>query len=419
MRTTITFLVLLLITITANAQNALLKAGYLINPSDGSVLENQIIEIEHGKIKSITNYKDAPKNSDFIDLSDTWVTPGLIDCHVHLTLNLEYGQFDIYRNYLEDSNAYRALVGAENAKQLLYGGFTTVKEIGSDGDYITADIIKAIDNNLIEGPTIIYAGKIIAPYGGQLKNINPTHEGFWNYEFIDADSNEEIRKAIRKNIYNGANCIKLVSGDQNYFYSKEEITFAVNEANKSGLKVTVHALNDNAAKEAVLGGVAAIEHGMFLSDETLKLMKEHDIFLVGTDLSIENWLAYGMSKMQAEYMYQKTLDRLIRAYNIGVKIAFGTDVIIDLKNKNRLESNYNLLKTWKEAKIPSLKILQTMTTDAAELLGIRNKKGSIENGYDADIVAFSNNPLNDIENINSIKFVMKKGNVIINFTKKK
>ncbi|WP_417882510.1 amidohydrolase family protein [Xanthomarina gelatinilytica] len=409
MRTVITLLLLMFINVTAIAQNATLKVGHLINPVTGTISENKVIKIENGKIKAISNYEDLNESMDFIDLSDAWVTPGLIDCHVHLTINLEYGKFDIYRKYLEDSNAYRALFGAENAKQLLYGGFTTIKEIGSDGDYITADIIKAIDNKLVEGPTIIYAGKIIAPYGGQLKNINSTHEGFWNYEFIDADSKDEIRKAIRKNIYNGASCIKLVSGDQNYFYSKEEIRFAVDEAKKSGLKVTVHALNDDAAKEAILGGVAAIEHGIFLSDETLQLMKENDVFLVGTDLSLENWLAYGIPKEEAHYMYQKTLDRLKRAYSIGVKMAFGTDVIIDLKNKNRLESNYEILKTWKEAKVPALKILQSMTIDAAELLGVENTVGKIEIGYDADIVAFKSNPLEDIENISLVKLVIKQG----------
>lgn len=411
MRTVITLLLLMFINVTVIAQNATLKVGHLINPVTGTISDNKIIKIENGKIKAISNYEDLNESMDFIDLSDAWVTPGLIDCHVHLTLNLAYVKFDIYRNYLEDSNAYRALVGAENAKQLLYGGFTTIKEIGSDGDYITADIIKAISNNLIEGPTIIYAGKIIAPYGGQLKNINPTHEGFWNYEFIDADSNEEIRKAIRKNIYNGATCIKLVSGDQNYFYSKEEIRFAVDEAKKSSLKVTVHALNDDAAKEAILGGVAAIEHGMFLSDETLQLMKENDVFLVGTDLSLENWLAYGIPK-EAQYMYQKTLDRLKRAYSIGVKMAFGTDVIINLKDKNRLQSNYEVLKTWKAAKVPALKILQSMTINAAELLGVENKVGKIEIGFDADIVAFNSNPLENIENISLVKLVIKQGEIL-------
>lgn len=407
------FLIILIIgvcCIPIIAQDLVLKVGHLIDPARNTVLDNQIIEIKDGRIKAIYDYNELEKNINFIDLSDHWVTPGLIDCHVHLTLNLEYQKLDIYRVYLEESNAYRALIGANNAKNLLYGGFTTIKEIGSDGDYVTSDIIKAIKNNLLEGPDIIYAGKIIAPYGGQLSNINSSNEGFWNYEFLDADSKDEMRKAIRKNIYNGANCIKLVSGDQNYFYSKEDIAFAVSEAHKSNLKLTVHAFKDDAAKEAILGGADAIEHGILLTDKTLTLMKDKGTFLVGTDLSLENWLAYGIPDNEAQYLYEQTLDRLRRAFRIGVKMAYGTDVIVDLPGKDRLESNYEILKTWKAAQIPEMKILQSMTSNAAELLGLHSKKGKIEIGFDADLVAFSKNPLEDIENIRSVYTVIKKGN---------
>ena len=136
-------------------------------------------------------------------------------------------------------------------------GFTTIKEIGNDANYATADIIKAIKKGWIKGPTIFYAGKIIAPYGGQTSGVNIENQHLWNFEYIDADNPDEIKKAIRKNIYYGADVIKLVSGQQAGYYELEDIKAAVDEAKKSGLKVTVHVQGGTAARNVILGGAAA------------------------------------------------------------------------------------------------------------------------------------------------------------------
>lgn len=398
--------------LTSNAQIIAIKAGHLIDPYSEKVLENKIILISGQTILDVVDNLNNTKPDETIDLSNAWVCPGLMDCHVHMTANMSYRNANLDQMYVYESDAYRVLRGAHNAELLLRGGFTTVKEIGNDGNYATADLIKAIANHWTQGPNILYAGKIIAPYGGQTNGIAPRNEFFWQYEYLDGDSHDEIRKAIRKNIYYGANSIKLVTGDQKYFYSEEDIRFAVEEAKSAGLKVSAHALGGEAAKNAILGGVASIEHGFFLNEELLKLMKEKGTFLVGTDFSFDNWYAYGMDSLTAAQNHEAIKNRLKLAYEIGVKMAFGTDIVVDINGENRLQSNLEVLSTWKEAGIPPMYLLKCMTSNAAELLGIENSRGRISKNFTADIVAFSDNPLDDIENIKKISFVMKEGTII-------
>lgn len=335
-----------------------------------------------------------------------------MDCHVHITDNEAYRNVTHEQVYATESTVLRAIRGTVVAKEFLDNGFTTIKEIGNDANYATADIIKAIKKGWIQGPTIIYAGKIIAPYGGQSRGVNIEHEHFWNFEYIDADTPDEIKKAVRQNIYYGATVIKMVTGD-NGIYNIEDIKAAVDEAKKYGLKVTVHVRNDAASgTNVILGGAAGIEHGFELDNTQLQLMKEKGTFLVGTDFSFDNWYAYGMDSTRATTFSNMVLDRLKRAYKIGIKMAFGTDIIVNLPGLNRVQSNLKVLNTWKAAAIPSSYILQTMTINAAELLGIEKERGVLEQSYYADIIALKNNPLDDIEAIKTIQFVMKEGKII-------
>jgi imidazolonepropionase-like amidohydrolase len=396
----------------ANAQNIVIKAGHLFDARSGKMLDNQIIIIQNGKIKEVGADLKFGKEDKVIDLSGSWVLPGLMDCHVHITDNETYRNLTINQTYATESTAFRAIRGTVVAKQFLDNGFTTIKEIGNDAEYATADIIKAIKRGWIEGPTIIYAGKIIAPYGGQSRNVNSEHEGFWKFEYIDADTPDEIKKAVRQNIYHGATVIKMVTGD-NGFYDEADIKAAVDEAKKYGLKVTVHVRSDaQTANAVILGGAAAIEHGFDLSNEQLQLMKDKGTFLVGTDFSYDNWFAYGMSSESAKFMADKVADRLRRAYKIGTKMAFGTDIIVDLPEMNRVGSSLKVLNSWKAAEIPPSYILQTMTVNSAELLGFEKSKGVLEKSFDADIIALKNNPLENIENVKTVRFVMKEGKII-------
>ena len=401
---------------STQAQNTVIKAGHLFDSRTGKFLDDQIIIIKQGRILQTGSNLKYEKNDIVIDLSNSWVLPGLMDCHVHITSNYPYRQNTELSNiYSTESSGFRALRGAYNAELLLKSGFTTIKDIGNDANYATADVIKAIRQGWIKGPNIFYSGKIIAPYGGQTFGINPEHEGLWNFEFLDADTDDEIIKAIRKNIYFGANTIKMVTGDQRYFYTEQNIRTAVNEAHRAGLKLTCHVLRGGeAARNVILGGADAIEHGLFLEDSLLQMMKDRGVFLVGTDLTFDNYYAYGGDSAGAKQITDGIIDRLKRAYKIGTKMAFGTDVIIDLPGKNRVESNLEILKSWKSAGIPSSYVLQTMTVYAAELLGIDKSRGVLEKNYLADIIALKNNPIENIDAIKNVRFVMKGGEVIKN-----
>jgi imidazolonepropionase-like amidohydrolase len=403
--------ILLFFTLTATAQNTVIKAGHMFDARTGKMLENQIIIIQGGKIKEIGTNLKFSREDKIIDLSNAWVLPGLMDCHVHITNNETYRNLTHEETFATESTAFRAIRGTVVARQFLDNGFTTIKEIGNDANYATADIIKAIKKGWIQGPTIIYAGKIIAPYGGQSRGVNFEHERFWNFEYIDADNPDEIKKAIRQNIYYGATVIKMVTGD-NGIYDVEDIKAAVDEAQKYGLKVTVHVGNKGGATNVILGGAAAIEHGFDLDDTQLQLMKDKGTFLVGTDFSFENWYAYGMDSAFAKTLEHKVIDRLKRAYKIGTKMAFGTDIIVDLPEMNRIQSSLKVLNSWNAAGIPPSYILQTMTIHSAELLGIEKNRGVLEQSYYADIIALNKNPLENIEAIKSVRFVMKEGKVI-------
>jgi imidazolonepropionase-like amidohydrolase len=393
------------------AQTTVIKAGHLFNSRTGEFSPDQTILVKAGKIVAVGKDLSYNPTDTLIDLSDAWVLPGLIDCHVHLTTNFPYRNLSIAQAYTTESTSLRALRGGYVAGQLLRGGFTTVKEIGNDANYASADVRKAINYGWLPGPDIVYAGKIIAPYGGQTSGVNSEHAHLWDYEFLDADTPDEIKKAVRQNIYYGATVIKLVSGD-NAYYNVEDIQAAVQEAGKTGLKVTVHVMGGPAARNAILGGAAAIEHGFDLDDDLLRLMRRHGTFLVGTDFSFANWYAYGLDSTAAHQLEQRGIDRLQRAYKARVKLAFGTDIIVDLPGLNRLQTNLQELRTWKLANIPAAYTLQTMTLYAAELLGVGETKGVIAPTYWADIIALKSNPLRDITQVEQVRFVMKKGQVV-------
>jgi imidazolonepropionase-like amidohydrolase len=278
-----------------------------------------------------------------------------------------------------------------------------------------SDVRRAIDAGWFAGPTIIDSGKIIAPFGGQSVGIPPRQGPIWQFEYIDADSPAEIRKAVRTNIYYGAGVIKLVSDNSAYHYSVEEISAAVDEAHRAGLPVAVHVYTSSeAADNAIAAGADSIEHGFMLTDAQLKRMKEKGIFLVGTDIPRAQLDIYGQSDGLPEpaVLAPMIIDRLKRAHRIGVRMAFGTDTTVDMPGRTRADMMFDYLAVWRAAGVPPADILRAMTVDAAELLRINKARGSIAVGLSADLVAMPANPLDDIENLRRIDFVMKDGKIV-------
>jgi imidazolonepropionase-like amidohydrolase len=167
-----------------------------------------------------------------------------------------------------------------------------------------------------------------------------------------------------------------------------------------------------AARNVILGGAAAIEHGFELDDDLLRLMKEKGTFLVGTDVGYDSNISWGLDSIRARFQEKNDIDRLQRAYKIGVKMAYGTDLVIDEPGLNRIQTTMKVLQTWKAAEIPNPYILQALTINAAELLGCEKSRGVLEKSYWADIIALKNNPLESIEAVKDVHFVMKEGKVL-------
>ncbi len=403
----------LLLAFPAWGQTIAIRAGNLIDPANGAVSKDQVILVKDGKISAVGHGLEIPKDAEIIDLSKSWIMPGLMDAHTHLTSGTKsWGVWDL--TYLYQNSADRALRGLRNAQTLLNAGITTVRDVGNDGAYIAVSLRRAIDQGLFPGPTILTSGKIIAPFGGQETAVSYEMGPFWRIEYLDADGPEQIRHAVRENIFYGADLIKLVADNSKSFYSLEEIRTAVEVAHSAGLAVAVHVLNDEPAKNVIMGGADSIEHGFYLSDDVLGLMREKGTVLVSTDFPADHFVAGHAYPTEAESREdaRKILDRLRRAYKIGVKLGFGTDIVIDLPNETRADMTWDYLAGWKAAGVPPAEILKSMTTIDAELLRISKQRGAIAPGLAADIVAAPADPLDDIEALRKINFVMKNGKIV-------
>ena len=407
-------LVLMIAAGSAFPQTTAIRVGNLVDPSAGTIAKNQVILVKEGKIVEVGPKVNIPAGSEVIDLMNAWVMPGLMDAHTHITLddlNMSTG-LDVI--FLRESSAMRALRGLRTAQDILRAGFTVVRDVGNDANYASVDIRDAIRKGWFIGPTVLTTGKIIAPFGGQTRRLPPEQGPFWLYEYIDADTVDEVRKAVRQNIYYGADAIKLVSDNSAFYYTEAEIRAAVEEAHAAGLAVSVHVMGGEAARNVILGGADSIEHGFYLSDELLQLMKEKGIWLVGTEFpqahleKLDPAGAMGQAKEAAA----KYIDRLKRAYKIGVKMAFGTDSVSNLPGKNRGDMMLDYLDMWDAAGVPPASTLKAMTTNAAELLRIEKVRGSIAKGMAADIIATPGNPLENIQVLRQVSFVMKDGKVV-------
>lgn len=391
------------------SQTVAIRAGNLIDPATGTVSKNQIILVKDKKIVEVGPAVTIPSEAEVVDLSSEYVMPGVMDAHTHITQSVQYFR-ELDANYLREDTPLRALRGLWTGQTLLNAGVTTVRDVGNDANFATVALRRAIDRGWFVGPTVLTAGKIIAPFGGQTGGIPQEIGPFWQFEYYDADNVAEIRKAIHENIYYGADLIKLVADNSPYHYSVEEIRAAVDEAHHAGRAVAVHVMGGEAASNVIEGGVDSIEHGFFLTDDQLRRMKEKGIFLSGTDFPTAHFAAGefpGAQKVGAAI-----IDRLARAYKIGVKMAFGTDIVTDAPNETRADMTWDYLAIWRSAGVPPAEILKCMTTNNAELFRIAKERGSITKGLFADIIAMPDSPLDNIESLRKVNFVMKNGAIV-------
>jgi imidazolonepropionase-like amidohydrolase len=411
------FSIFLIVAFPAIAQTVAIRAGNVIDPATGAVAKNQVIVVENGKISAIGGDVAIPQGAQVVDLSNEWVMPGLIDAHTHLTLTELPGKAPFEASYLKEGSALRGLRGLHNAQIILQAGFTTVREVGNEANYACSDLKKALKEGWFDGPTMQCAGKIIGQFGGQSGNIPPEQGEFWKWEYIDADSQDEIRKGIHENIYYGADVIKLVADNSAFHYSESDIRVAVEEAHAAGRPVAVHVYGGAAADNVIRGGADSVEHGFELTDEQLRLMKEKGTFLVGTDFPTAHLAGLSPSNdvlANADVLGKKIIDRLGRAHKIGVKMAFGSDTVTEMPGRTRADMMMDYLAVWRSAGVPPADILKAMTTNGAELLRINKERGAIAAGQFGDIIAMPTDPLQDVASLRKVNFVMKNGKIVRN-----
>lgn len=383
-----------------------IHAGYLVDVATGTVSANQQILIEGGVIREVGTRVAHPEGTEVIDLSDSWVMPGLIDAHTHLALqemdgsDLDDAGSYYYAGLIEDT-AMRVAQGTQMARSMLESGFVWVRDTGNNGNYGDVTIRRAIQGYWVPGPNMVTAGRMIAPWGGQFQ-MNPEKPDLGEPEYFYADSHEEIIQAVRQNVHFGATVIKLIIDNQPYIYSDEDVRVAVSEAHDMGVKVMAHATSDEGMRNAILGGVDSIEHGFSPSDETLQLMADRGTYLVGTDFPA--WRL-------GDARYASNIVRNQKAYEMGVPMAFGSDAVYYEAGRTRGEQTLDFLRSYVDAGLPNEHILRMATMNAADLLGAES--GQIVAGLDANIVAMPANPLDDIENLRGIDFVMKDGRVYV------
>lgn len=402
--------------LSLHAQTTAIKVGKLIDPETGKATEHQVILIENDKIKAVGTQLPIPKDAEIIDLSAYCVMPGLVDAHTHLCANLskfaDMLGVDYFDEVLLNPEAYRAIRAAKYAEEMLMAGFTIIRDAGNSGKYIDVSLKRAIDEGLIIGPTVIPAGRIIAPFGGQFRT-RADKKFLDNDEYFFADTKDELRKAIRENIFYGSEFIKVVVDSKKYQYNLEDLQTIVAEAANANMKVMAHCQTTRGEYNAALAGVASIEHGWNLPDSVATVMKNKNVTLVSTDFTVKELMAFGNNEQRATEIHQRRVERLARAYKAGVCIAFGTDIMVDVDNETRGAVAVDYITSFKEAEIPDAEILKIMTINAYKLLGVEKKRGLIRAGNYADIIATKDNPLENIDALRKVSFVMKNGKLAL------
>ena len=411
--TIFTFLFVLALTTqaqqSANSVITAVKAGRLLDPETGTVLINQIILIENGKFKAIGANIAIPTGAKVIDLSSLTVMPGLVDAHNHLALTYKVvPEGNVYYvTYINESTALRAIQAASNGMQMLSSGFTIVRDMGNNGNYADTALRQAIEQGWIPGPKIINSGIIIGGMGGQFW---PTPEmGIGKNivfpEYIDADTPDEIVKAVHQNLLYGAKVIKLCVDCKPWGYSVDDIKLAMAEAAKAGMKVEGHVQTVDGAKRAIEAGIWSIAHDSGLNDEMHKLMAKKGIWRAGTETPIT------LPEHTTEERYNKTVASLRNAYDNKVPLTFSTDADYYVPGKTRGEVAIEFIETWKAAKIPNVDILRAMTVNGYKVSETEQTRGFIKVGLAADLIALAGNPLEKIDALREVNFVMKDGEV--------
>jgi imidazolonepropionase-like amidohydrolase len=399
----------------------IIHAGRLIDgKADAPQLEMTIV-IEEGRItRVVKGYEPGKEGDKVIDLKEYTVMPGLMDMHTHLQ---SQHSRDSYTERFFMEQAEYALRSTVYARATLMAGFTTVRDLGDNGVNAIA-LRRAINEGWVPGPRIFTAGKSIATTGGHADPSNSLRGAFKSdpgpLEGV-INGPDEARKAVRQRYKDGADLIKitatggvlsLAASGQNPQFTQEEVNAIVATAKDYGMAVAVHAHGTEGMKRAALAGVTSIEHGTYMTEEVIEIMKKNDIYWVPTLMAGE-WVAE-MAKQpgyfpeivrpKAAAIGPAMKATFSKAYAAGVKIAFGTDSGVTPHGENAHE--FELMVA---AGMPPMKAIQAATLEASKLLRVDDRLGTIEPNKIADVVAVKGDPVEDISRMRNVAFVMKEG----------
>ena len=400
-----------------------IHAGLLINGESSVPSPEMSIVIEGSKIQSIeTGYITPDTEDEFIDLSGYTVLPGLMDMHVHLSSEYSRNSYQERISLNEGDYAIRAV---SNAEKTLMAGFTSVRNLGDRGG-VSISLRNAIEKGIVVGPRIFSSGTTIASSGGHGDSTNSLNQSLTSdpgpAEGI-VNSVNDASKAVRFRYKEGADLIKITAtggvlsnakNSQNPQLTEEEISQIVNMAKDYGFKVAAHAHGSEGIKRAVRAGVHSIEHGTLMDDEGMRLMREKGTYYVPTIIA-GLWVAEKardpdffpeLVRPKAAEIGPLIKGTFGRAYQAGVKIAYGTDTGVSAHGNNATEFKHMV-----DAGMPPMKAIQSATVEAAKLLGEYDQLGSLVEGKVADIIAVNGNPVEDITILEEVDFVMKSGRV--------